>query len=513
MDHSNEHPPALGAVHRGSLLRPGRRAREGGASAVVVLTVVVLIASLSSALLMRSMGGQRAADANAMALRLLAAAEGGLDWIDVQLLDDPLAPARDVAGFSVVSQIYQSPWITLDSAATTKPQRFRVGVEYRYRGATVEFADRARPVELFDEVRVTSTAAVGTLQRAILRTYSLETLVRGAIVSDMIPAAPPSGAPKPAAKLGHVHLSAQGFGPVIAVYGDIWANGEVNWYPDTSSFVELKTTNAASFMLGHQGQIHANLGGTADELPDFTGLTSADQLFDFDRFEAAAAAGAGRVFADVNEFLTAIAAANGGTGPALEGIIVVHVEDPVPTTPPWPAGGITVRGTLVFRFEPTVDPLEIIRIETPLRINPANLATVSLSDPGTFTTGYPPTYTTAVPKPWEVDISGAGFQNFGPNDDYPALMYDRAIVDLHDEVNICGVIYTPSFVEIENLFGAAGTTMYVNGAVYAGHGVLLDVWEGTRRVAIKYDLATVDALPYARGGLALKRASFAILPR
>ena len=36
------------------------------------------------------------------------------------------------------------------------------------------------------------------------------------------------------------------------------------------------------------------------------------------------------------------------------------------------------------------------------------------------------------------------------SDDLPALMYNVGILDIHGNANICGGVYSPSFMEIEN---------------------------------------------------------------
>ena len=124
----------------------------------------------------------------------------------------------------------------------------------------------------------------------------------------------------------------------------------------------------------------------------------------------------------------------------------------------------------MFHFTNAPDRFYKIFIETPLHVNAAPLGPgFDPADAATFATGYPPVIT-AAKDPRNVDLTAAGFANFGPEDDLPALMFDNGTVDIHHEANVCGVVYGPSFIEIENKHGQR---MFFNGVVIGGGGIFL----------------------------------------
>ena len=183
-------------------------------------------------------------------------------------------------------------------------------------------------------------------------------------------------------------------------------------------------------------------------------------------------------------------------------------------------------------------------IECPLSVNAANLTSVVRNDRSTYTTGYPPVYTTATPKPYEVDLTSltvngrSGFANFTATDDLPAVMFDKAIMDIEGPTNICGVIYSATYIEFEfeheaytavdhdgdlvadtwamqPLGGSTGELQYINGAIYGGGGILFRPDLATTEILLNYDVNTVDSLPYTAPGGApviteLRRKAFAI---
>ena len=91
------------------------------------------------------------------------------------------------------------------------------------------------------------------------------------------------------------------------------------------------------------------------------------------------------------------------------------------------------------------------------------------------------------------DSDGNAITPFTMQDDLPALMYNGGIADLHKQVNISGVIYSPVFAEIENKGNKDGGTQYINGAVIGGGGILVQN-KGKGKTIIKYNPNTLDRL-------------------
>ena len=75
-----------------------------------------------------------------------------------------------------------------------------------------------------------------------------------------------------------------------------------------------------------------------------------------------------------------------------------------------------------------------------------------------------------IPNAINVDIS-PDFENFKEGDDLPAIMFNTGVVDIHGGANISGLVYGPSFIEIEN---KEGNLQYFNGSILGGGGVLLE---------------------------------------
>jgi hypothetical protein len=297
--------------------------------------------------------------------------------------------------------------------------------------------------------KVIASAAVGqAIQKAQM---NLEfSFIAGAAIVSTAKGTVTTGTTKSTAQAGNVAVDASGPG-ITWIDGGILANGSAN-------------TNG-----GHTDRIAEGLVGTASELADYTSPGSSSQLFDFNRFIAVADATA-------NHYATpaAFIAAASAPGAVLEGIVVVDIPlgSKVTLSPSTLPSGINVRGTLVFNFVGAWDPLDKIINTATININPANLATLNPNDPSSFPTGYPPTYLNPAKNPVNVNITAKGFENFTPQDDLPALMYNNAILDMHGDVNICGAVYSPSFMEIENK--GAGQTQYIKGALIGGGGIFVE---------------------------------------
>ena len=227
---------------------------------------------------------------------------------------------------------------------------------------------------------------------------------------------------------------------------------------------------------------------TANEVPDYTAPGSSDQLFDFARFMAVANK-SGTHYSNVASFVTA------AKSTVLEGIIAVDISkaelSTEITTNHFPSG-INIRGTLLFNFAPDVGPLDKIKNSAAVNINAANLSTMNPADPSTYPSGYPPTYANPARNPINVDISSLGFPNFYAGDDLPALMYNQGFVDLHGPLNICGVVYSPSFIELD--FQPVPVMQYIKGSIISGGGVFLDNKLPGNSIIVSYDNNTLDSL-------------------
>ena len=233
--------------------------------------------------------------------------------------------------------------------------------------------------------------------------------------------------------------------------------------------------------------------GTSSQIPDYTSPGSLYQLFDFNRFIAVADL-TGNHYTNASAFVTAAAG-----GAVLEGIIVIDLpkSGPLPTLSlaTFPSG-INVRGTLLFNFTGAWLPLDKIVNTATMNINAANLGGLVPGNPTTYPTGFPPTYSNSAKNPINVDITSKGFENFTAADNLPALMYNNAILDIHGNANICGVVYSSSFMEIENK--QDGQTQYFNGALIGGGGIYVENGRAANSI-VTYDPKAVGNLATAGG--------------
>ncbi len=210
-------------------------------------------------------------------------------------------------------------------------------------------------------------------------------------------------------------------------------------------------------------------------------------------------------------------------GQPLEGITVLSLDPAVEGNSPkivkepsaksgkhFLPGGINIRGTLLFNFAPGTNPDYKVFLITDVNINPADLSGLVLADPSTYTSGYDLPWNDDTKKPSAVDISGAGFSNFTASDDLPALMFNTGVVDQHGASNICGLIYGPSFIEIEN---KEGQLQYFNGAILGGAGIFIEGDKSSGNTVIKFDPTTIDLLATQGGkGQGLRILSWRTLP-
>lgn len=320
-----------------------------------------------------------------------------------------------------------------------------------------------------------------------------------------------------AGKAGNVAIDGVTGRPLIVdgnVAKAVLANGRVNIDPAIAA-VPATSVSSGTF-------------GSADEVPDYTAQGTDNSLFDFARFTAVADAtpnplntGVGtNHFTSLASFLKANALAAATPAGALEGVIVVDVTstsktvdvgidvlaDPakyigtayLPAVNP-KTKGITVRGSLFFKFGSAYGPLDKIFNRMPMNINPANLSGLNAASPTTYPSGYPAVYSDSTKNPVNVNITSKGFTNFTAEDDLPAVMYSIGTVDMHGPVNISGVVYTPSYSELENKgnegFTVANQLQYIKGSVIVGMGLYYQNSSTTTGTSIiSFDQRTVDSL-------------------
>ena len=313
-------------------------------------------------------------------------------------------------------------------------------------------------------------------------------------------------------KAGNVAINGDKTGPIIVDGGDggnaILANGNAN-----VDYAYATVTKSA---------VSANNYGTANEVPDYTAQGTDNALFDFNRFTAVADSTPNTLsdtgtnhFQSLASFLKANAKAAATAAGGLEGVIVVEIKDTkdagidvlanpdkyvgtayMPATNPQKKG-ITVKGTLFFNFGPSYGPLDKIFNRTAMNINQADLSGLKASDPTTYPSGYPPVYTDPTKNPINIDISSKGYTNFSANEDLPAVMYSIGTVDMHGPVNISGVVYTPSYSEIEDRpnegFKVANQIQYIKGSIIVGLGLYFENTQVSTSI-ISYDSKTLDSL-------------------
>ncbi|MFQ5844011.1 MAG: hypothetical protein ACE5JG_03395, partial [Planctomycetota bacterium] len=460
---------------------------------------VILMASLSSAIVYTSTAHHLHAQQAADRARALALAEGAASLLLVELSDDAVAPVKNAAAYTVDGSTYTRTYEPFEPGDGTARIEVTYLAEDQGLFNPVVFADRADPTEPYGRVRAVVTGVRPRAERTLeIELDQAFVLFRGAIVSDSLGIGGGSG--KGLAQNGHIVFEDEGRPGQLYVNGDLMANGGV-YYNDTTNPV---TTGQANNYITFAGTVSPDLAGSPEEIPDYTAPGSTDQLFDFARFIAAARTGAGREFTNLTDFVAAMNAANGADR-VLEGITVLSVDpavegkNPKIEMAPGPLGipgGINVRGTLLFNFAPGTDPFYKVFIKTPLNINGADLGGLNVLDPTTYASGYLAPWNDPALRPSAVDISGGGFANFAESDDLPALMFNTGIVDIHHATNVCGLVYGPSFIEIEN---KDGQLQYFNGAILGGAGILVQGHAGAGSTVVNFDAATINLLATQAG--------------
>lgn len=340
--------------------------------------------------------------------------------------------------------------------------------------------------------KVVGTSTVGNVTQSATVQLTMKFGYSAAILSDSA-GTTSSTISKAVGKQGNVVIDGNNNSTTIIDGGEgyaILANGRAN-IDSTYAKIPANSISMTNF-------------GTANEVPDYTDPGSTNQLFDFSRFIAVAdltpsgpSPSGNNHFTNLAGFLKYLSNAPAGT--FLEGVVVVNIRKADFTT--YGSGitpalvknkAINVRGTLLFNFAADVLASDYFMNSAVMNINPANLSGLNATNPATYTSGYPPIYTVSNKIPANVDITSKGFSNFSVSDDLPALMYNTGIFDIHGAANVCGVVYTPSFIEIENL---NNNVQYFRGSLISGGGVIIDNhWAAGAKSIVSYDPAALDYL-------------------
>lgn len=340
---------------------------------------------------------------------------------------------------------------------------------------------------------IVTTATVGDITQTATLHCKIAWGYPGAIIS-VSPGTSETGVAKGPAQDGNVVINGDKNGPIIVdgnVGKAVIANGMVN--VDTNYLKPSATVYSATNY------------GTATQIPDYTTQGTSNTLFDINRFIAVAngtpngaAPSGNNHFTNFAQFLKA--ASNSSPSKPMEGVVVVDVsladannKSYFPLSPSMAPNGVNIKGTMLFNFTGTGwDPTtEKIVITADLNVNAANLAGLVATNPATYPSGYPPVYTNAAHNPANIDISSKGFANFTSDDDLPAIIYTIGVLDMHGNANISGVMYTPSYMEIENK--ADGQIQYIRGALIMGHGIYYENLQKSTSI-ISFDNRTLDSL-------------------
>jgi hypothetical protein len=341
--------------------------------------------------------------------------------------------------------------------------------------------------------KVTALAQVGPVTQTATANIKMAWAYPATIVSPNA-GTTAAGTSKAVAQAGNVVINGDKSGPIVVDGGvsglAVMANGTVNYdtnyaHPPASAY---SATN----------------WGTSGQIPDYTTQGTSNALFDIGRFIAVADLtaettnfnpNANNHFTNLQTFINSVKT-HTSTNP-MQGVIVVDVsttdsnlKNLTDSTLP---GGINIRGTWLMNFTGTGwDPVsEKIIVTADINVNPADLSHVVATNPATYTTGYPPVYTDSSKNPTNINITSRGFANFQPGDDLPAEVYTIGCLDMHGNANISGVLYTPSYMEIENK--TSGNTQYIRGSLIMGNGIYYENTTSATSI-LSFDPGAVDSL-------------------
>ncbi|MBI3815662.1 MAG: hypothetical protein HY279_14490 [Nitrospinae bacterium] len=271
---------------------------------------------------------------------------------------------------------------------------------------------------------------------------------------------------------------------------------------------------------------------TGMEVPGYDGgqkplnyFDQSEQLFNFDRYNAAASATGNSL--TWSEFVTRVQ-----NNEPLYGIVSITADfNNGSSDLSLDTGSINIKGTLVVNVINNPNNKKL-KVGVPINVNPVTspttgTTTLTSTDFDTWTTAAANRTSASDPSPWpsgygsawdEVKTYNSGAKDprgrsigaytpFGQNEDLPALMYTGGIVDIHHAANISGVVYTPNFVEIEQKQGI-GEVQYINGAVVAGAGIFIESNNCGGGIGVVYDPDVLDNLNVTPSIGALKRLAW-----
>jgi hypothetical protein len=393
-------------------------------------------------------------------------------------------------------QALPSPYAVNPSLSTTNQKILERTISSPFTNQTVSAQIWLPITSVPTTAKIVTRAAVGDVSQTTTLNVKLAWSFPAAIIS-VNDGTTDTSVSKGTAQEGNVVVNGNRSGPIV-VDGNVGlavlANGRVN--TDTNY---VNPPPSAYSMTNYN---------TVNQIPDYTSQGTSNSLFDIGRFIAVADHTTNAVsstgnnhFTNLLSFMTAAQACNNTAAKAMEGVIVVDVSktdgDMNSLTLANIPNGINVRGTLLFNFigsgwSPTSSK---IVITAAVNINPADLSGLVATDPSTYTTGFPATYVDPNKNPVTINI--APYQNFRPIDDLPALVYSIGVVDLHGPLNICGAMYTPSYMEIENK--QPNQTQYIKGCVIMGNGIYYENNQNGSTSIISFDQSAVDALATLNG--------------
>jgi hypothetical protein len=349
--------------------------------------------------------------------------------------------------------------------------------------------------------KIVGSATVGSVAQTATANIKMSWGYPAAIVSVNAGTTTATSASKTVAQAGNVVINGDKSGPIVVDGGAtglaVMANGSI--------FYDTNYANVPASAYSSTNE------GTANQIPDYTAQGTSNSLFDIGRFIAVAdltphgynTNTGNNHFTNVLSFINA-AAAHSSTNP-MQGVIVVDVtttdSDSKNITDKNIPNGINIHGTWLMNFIGTGwDPTsEKIIVTAAININAADLSHVVATNPATYTTGYPPVYTDTTKNPTNININAStnlainskGYANFVAGDDLPAEIYTIGVLDMHGAANISGVLYTPSYMEIENK--TSGNTQYIRGSLIMGNGIYYEDTTAATSI-ISFDAGAVDSL-------------------
>jgi hypothetical protein len=378
---------------------------------------------------------------------------------------------------------------TLSTAATNVYQRT---IAAPFTGQSVVAQVWMAAVSAPTAARIVGSATVGGITQTATANTKMAWGYPGAIIS-VNAGTTETGISKSVAQDGNVVINGSKSGPIVVDGGTgfaVLANGRVDY-----------DTNYANPAANAYSMTNWN---TANQVPDYTSQGSSNALFDIGRFIAVADLTTNGYSTNThnNHFTNLISFINAtkthtNSASAMQGVVVVDVNSSDPDQKNLTSGnipnGINIKGTWLMNFTGTGwDPTsEKIIVTAAININAADLSGLVVNNPATYPSGYPPVYTDPTKNPVNIDITSKGYQNFQPGDDLPAEIYTIGVLDMHGNANISGVLYTPSYMEIENK--GSGQTQYIKGSLIMGNGLYYENTQ-TATSIISFDPTTLDGL-------------------